>query len=313
MNTITVCRAGGEDESALVPLLLAAAQERAALEPDLWPLHREAEARVRARLERDLAQPERFAWFLAERGGEAVGVASAGLYPAPPVCQSLLAGLTGDDLFATNPDALLPLLEAAEIFLREGGAAVLVVACPARATERLAWLEAQGYLPLTLWMLRPLDPRATRPLAVRPAAEADLPGLVRLNAAAQESKRRASPRFWTPHPEAPARFEAWMRRSLSLPDRDVLVHQGPDGVDGFVIAQPSGLPPAHDGAGVGTLDDLAADDWASLGPLLQAADHAFAGRGYSAVQAICPADWPERRAVLEGTGFRTANLWLLKD
>lgn len=268
---------------------------------------------MRGRLERDLASPERFAWFLAERGGETVGVAATGLYPAPPVYRSLLAGLIGDDLFAGDLDSLFPLLEAAEAFLREGGAAVLVVACPARATERLARLEAQGYRPLTLWMLRPLDPWATRPPAVRPATEADLPTLVRLNAAAQEGKRRANPRFWTPHPEAPARFGAWMRRSLGLPDRDVLVHEGPGGVDGFAIPQPTGLPPAHDGAGIGTLDDLAADDWATFGPLLQAADHALAARGCATVQAICPADWPERRAVLEGMGFRTANLWLLKD
>lgn len=312
MNIITTRRVGPEDRHALIPLLLAAARERAALERDLWPLHPEAEARVRGRLEHDLTQPERFAWFVAEREGEAISVAPAGLFPAPPVCRDLLAGLSGDDLFATSPGALPLLLDAAETFL-QGGAAVLVAACPAGATERRAPLEARGYRPLTLWMTCPVDSQAPRPPAVRPATEADLPALVRLNAAAQEGKRRANPRFWTPHPEAPARFEAWMRRSMTLPDRDVLVHEGPGRVDGFVIPQPSGLPPAHDAAGVGTLDDLAADEWTTFDPLLRAAHHALAARGYRTVQAICPADWAERRAMLEGAGFHTANLWLLKD
>ncbi|WP_158679839.1 hypothetical protein [Deinococcus sp. NW-56] len=285
---------------------------REGLAPDLWPPHPEAEARVRARLERELAQPERFAWFLAERGGEAVGVVSAGLFPAPPVYQSLLAGLSGDELYAADSEVLAALLDEAETFLRERGAAVFVTTCPARASKRLAHLTARGYQPLTLWMTRPVDPQATRPPAVRPATEADLPALVRLNAAAQEGRRRANPRFWTPHPEAPARFEGWMRHSRTLPDRDVLVHEGPGGVNGFVVPQPTGLPPAHDAAQVGTLDDLAADDWATFGPLLEAAHHTLAARGVRTVQAICPADWPQRRTVLEAAGFRTANVWLIK-
>lgn len=268
---------------------------------------------MRARLERELAQPERFAWLLAERGGDAVGVVSAGLFPAPPVYQNLLAGLSGDELYAADPEVLAALLDGAETFLREGGATVLTGACPARAPERLAQLTARGYQPLTLWMTRPVNTEATCPLSVRPATEADLPALVRLNAAAQEGKRRANPRFWTPHPEAPARFEGWMRHSLTLPDRDVLVQEGPDGVDGFAIPQPTNLPPTHDAAQVGTLDDLAADEWATFGPLLEAGHHTLAARGVRTVQAICPADWPERRAVLAAAGFRTANLWLIKD
>lgn len=302
-----------EDVGQLVPLLLAAAQQRRELAPDLWAPHPDAEARVRARLERELAQPERFAWLLAERGGKAVGVVSAGLFPAPPVYQSLLAGLSGDELYAADPEVLAALLDGAETFVWEGGAAVLVTACPTRASERLAHLTARGYRPLTFWMTRSVDPQATRPPSVRPATEADLPALVRLNAAAQEGKRRANPRFWTPHPDAPARFESWMRHSLTRPDRDVLVHEGPNGVDGFVVPQPTGLSPAHDAAGVGTLDDLAAADWATFSPLLEGAHHALAVRGVRTVQAICPTGWPERRAALDAAGFRTANLWLLKD
>lgn len=211
------------------------------------------------------------------------------------------------------PEALAPLLDAAEAFLDVGQAAVLVAACPARDTHKLRLLQERGYSPLTLWMTRPVDASAHLPSTVRPATEADLPALVRLNRDAQESKRRANPRFWTPHPDAPARFGDWMRHSLTLPDREMLVNDTGEGVSGFVIAQPTGLPPAHDPAHVGTLDDLHVDDWATLSTLLSSADHAFAQRGKTTVQIICPATWEAKRGALEAAGFRTANLWLLKD
>lgn len=313
MNPITTRRVGAEDLPTLMPLLLAAAQARAELEPELWPLHPDAESRVRGALEREFRQPERFAWFLAEQAGEAVGVVKAGLYPAPPVYQSLVAGLTGDDFHATVPEALAPLLDAAEVFLAAGQAAVLAAACPARETDRLQLLQERGYAPLTLWMTRPVDAAAHPPPTVRPASEADLPALVRLNRDAQERKRLANPRFWTPHPDAPSRFEGWMRHSLTLPDRDLLVNDAGEGVNGFVIAQPTGLPPAHAAASVGTLDDLHSDDWATLPTLLEAAHQAFDRRGQQTIQAICPAAWTERVEALEASGFRTANLWLLRD
>lgn len=316
MNTITTRRAGAADIPILIPLVLAAAQARAELEPGLWPLHPQAQDRVRAALEREFTQPERFAWFLAERAGEAVGVIKAGLYPAPPVYQSLLAGLTGDNFSATVPEALAPLLSAAEAFLGAGQAAVLTATCPARETDKLQLLQERGYAPLTLWMTCPVDVAAHLPPTARPATGADLPALVRLNRDGQESKRQANPRFWTPHPDAPARFGGWMRHALTLPDRDLLVNDANDageGANGFVIAQPTGLPPAHDPAPVGTLDDLHADDWATFSTLLEAAHQAFDKRGQQTVQAICPAAWAERAAALRAAGFRTVNLWLLKD
>jgi hypothetical protein len=297
----------------LIPLVLAAAQARAELEPELWPLHPQAQDRVREALERDFTQPERFAWFLAEQAGEAVGVIKASLYPAPPVYQSLLAGLTGDDFSATVPEALPPLLSAAEAFLEAEQAAVFAAACPARETDKLQLLEERGYVPLTLWMIQSVDTSAHLPSTVRPATEADLPALVRLNRDAQEGKHQANSRFWTPHPDAPARFEGWMRHALTLPDRDLLVNDAGESISGFIIAQPTGLPPAHDPVHVGTLDDLHTDDWGTLPTLLQAAHQAFDRRGKQTIQAICPAAWTERADALQASGFRTANLWLLRD
>ncbi|GMA13742.1 hypothetical protein GCM10025871_00730 [Deinococcus metallilatus] len=313
VNTITTRRTGKEDIPALIPLILVAARTRAELEPALWPLHPEAENRVRSRLEGEFSSPERFAWFLAEQNGEAVGVISAGLYPAPPVYRSLLAGLIGEDFYADTPGALPLLLSAAESFLRAAEAALINAACPARDKERLRLLQAHGYAPLTLWMARPVDPSVPAPASIRPAREDDLPALVRLNRDAQEGKRRANPRFWTPHPEASARFEDWMRHSLTLPDRDLLVHEGPSGVDGFVVAQPAGSPPAHNAEGVGLIDDLYADAWNIFPALLNAAHHAFHKRGKHTVEVICPAAWTERAAALEDAGFRPANLWLIQD
>ncbi|CAM3748603.1 GNAT family N-acetyltransferase [Deinococcus frigens] len=278
-------------------------------------MHVEAEGRVQIALERDLATPERRAWFLAEAGGEAVGAVEVGLNPAPPVYElgGQPAGLVGETFYARVPDASPALLDAAEAFVREHGAAVTVATCPAQDTRRLALLQERGYCPLTLWMIKAVNTRADFSPAIRPAAETDLSSLVRLNRQAQEEKRRANARFWTPHPDAPARFEGWMRHSLTLADRELLVSPANGGARGFAVAQPAGLPPAHDAAGLGLLDDLAADDWATFADLLNAAQIAFARQGRTTVQAVCPADWPERREALEAAGFRTANLWLILE
>lgn len=278
-------------------------------------MHPGAAARVRAALERDLAAPERRAWFVAQAGEEAVGTVEVGLNPAPPVYDlgGQPAGLLGETCFARVPHALPALLDAAEAFVRGHGAAVTVATCPAGDPQRLTLLQERSYRPLTLWMVRPTASEAAPPPDIRPTTETDLPALVRLNAQAQEEKRRAHARFWMPHPDAPARFEGWMHHSLTLADRELLVNPASGEVRGFVVAQPAGLPPAHDAAGLGLLDDLAADDWATFATLLSAAQAALARMGKPTVQAICPADWPERHGALEAAGFRTANLWLIKD
>lgn len=123
---------------------------------------------------------------------------------------------------------------------------------------------------------------------------------------------RANARFWTPHPQAAERFAAWMRHSLTLMDRDLLVGERAGQVSGFLVAQPAPLPPAHDSASLSLIDDWAADDWETFLALLTGADHVLARRGKTVIQAICPANWLERRAVMEAAGFRTANLWLMK-
>ncbi|NNE87871.1 MAG: hypothetical protein HKN27_07320 [Silicimonas sp.] len=99
--------------------------------------------------------------------------------------------------------------------------------------------------------------------------------------------------FWKPHDEADARFENWMKRSLSLTDRDMFVSD--DTVDGYVISQPATplhIPPAHD--------------------LLSAADSALKVRWREACIVVCPAAWTSKIALLEGAGYATAIVWYIK-
>lgn len=314
MTNLTVRRLTERDIPAALPLRLSAAQHRARLEPLLWPLHPAATECLRAELERQLSLPERLAWFLTEQGGEVVGVAQSGRYPAPPVYAELLAGQTGGDLYATAPEALAPLLDASEEFQVRGNVALHTAVCPAQDGEKLAFLRGRGYRPLTNWMVQAVNPQAACPASVRPATEADIPALVELNAAAQQQKKQANPRFWTPHPEAPKRFAAWLHHSLTLTDRRLLVSQQGGQVRGFVIVQPTPhLSAAHDPSGTATVDDLAAADWDSFRDLLQAAQHRAAQRQFTTLQVISPVNWPERNEALQDAGFHTANLWLLRE
>lgn len=268
---------------------------------------------MQAGLERDLTVPERVAWFLAEQGGRCVGVVKSGRYPAPPVYAEMLAGLTGDDFHVTTAQTLSPLLNAAEAFQREGKVAVINASCSVQDTVKHDLLNTRGYRPLTNWMVRSVETQAQRPVSVRPANADDLPALMRLNAHAQEQKRQANPRFWTPHPQAAERFAGWMRHVLTLTDRDLLVCGQEGQVRGFVVVQPTGLPPAHDASRIATLDDLAADDWDTFRVLLDAAHHAATARGFMTLQVITPANWRERNTVLQDAGFRTANVWLMRE
>ncbi len=134
-----------------------------------------------------------------------------------------------------------------------------------------------------------------------------------------------NPRFWHIHPEADSRFDAWMRRSLALKDRDMLVVVESGEVHGYVIAQPISpllVPAAHEVAAIGVIDDFYDDDFASVSTvsnngsngekLLAAAESAFARRHVDSTLVVCPAAWPSKVSLLERTGYRTAKLWMLK-
>lgn len=162
----------------------------------------------------------------------------------------------------------------------------------------------------------------TAPSDTHSATEADLPGIALRSAESRATLQAIDP-FWEPHPEAAERFSAWMARSLTLPDRDMIVSRA-EGA-GYVIAQPATplhVPPAHATAHLGIIDDwhhaemadpahLAAEGTGARA-LLQAAESALAARGRSSALVVCPAGWLSKRAVLEAAGYRVALTWYRK-
>jgi hypothetical protein len=319
-----------DDLGAVADLLLHDAKQRNALNAAVWPLPDDARARIEAAVRASLAGASgREVWRLAEIAGRIVGVAHAMIVPVPPIYGGLAGppGLFLDDCFAA-PDAptdtAAALLVGAEAALREAGAASLIASCPAAGPWRPLY-QAHGYEPVTLYLAKHgFRDRSLAP-GLRPAGADDGAGIVELSAAHRRTLAELNPRFWSIHPDADARFDRWMRFSLTLADRDMVVAGAPSAVRGYVIAQPIApllIPAAHDIAAVGVIDDFYDADFAGVptlanggtgaGELLSAAESAFARRGVAAALAVCPAAWTSKVALLEAHGWRTAKLWMLK-
>ena len=315
----------------MVPLLLADARERHAEDAVLWAMADDAAAQIEKALLFALtaeAQPIRQIWQVAEDGGRIVGVIHSMLLPVPPIYAGTdgMPGLILPDSVAAAdaPEGTVAVLVgAAEAALREAGARILLSSF---VTGR-AWqeaFEAGGYAPLTLYLSRTGLGDAGMPSGVRPATEDDVPGIVARSAENRGVLYDIDP-FWAIHPEADARFDAWMRRSLTLPDRDMIVMGGPEALEGYVIAQPASrlhFPPAHDITGTGVIDDFYHPDLADSAALanegvgamtlLRAAEVAFAERGTGAAFVVCPAGWRSKARLLEAAGYETAMVWSTK-
>lgn len=159
---------------------------------------------------------------------------------------------------------------------------------------------------------------------VRRASEDDVEGIV-IRSAEHRAILSELDEFWTTHAEANARFGSWMRKSLTLQDRDMLVAGSAGTLDGYVIAQPASrlhFPPAHDISATGVIDDFFHREYANptqrqegaaaASALLQAAEASFAARGVTTAFVVCPAAWISKIAVLEEAGYRTAMVWMVK-
>ncbi len=328
---ITTRAADAADFEGLADLLAAEAQSRAARAPGLWPLAADPRDAVLAALHRAYsaagAQPRQF-WRAAEEDGQVLGASHALLLPVPPIYAGAFGppGLILQDC-ALHPDAPTDtgriLLEAAEAELVAAGARILLTASGAGE----AWQDlhaAQGYAPLTLYLAKPdLGAEAVRP-PVRSAAAGDIGAIVALSAEHRRILAQLHEPFWRPHPEADARFGAWMTRSLGLEDRDMFV-AGAAAVAGYAISQPITalhMPAGHSAAGVGIIDDFyhtALADPEALGPgreeairLLQTAEAARQARGDGAVFVVCPAAWHSKIDLLERAGYGTALIWSIK-
>jgi hypothetical protein len=259
-------------------------------------------------------------------GGSIVAVARVGIIPCPPIYH--LAGKLVSLLFEetcsspTAPgDAWPKLIAAAERESEAMGAVSYLAACaPAQRQKRNA-LEAAI---VTHYLVKHRLEVGSGSTSVRAAAQADVPGIVALNARSQHALSQANARMWEPHPEAPARFGGWMQHSLTLSDRRIFVTSGRE-LAGFIIAQrvsPFHLPLTVSSAHLGLVDDFWATDFESTGDavsstvakdLLAEAEAELARRGRTSAMVIVPAVRQAKSEFLEASGYRVANAWMLKS
>lgn len=329
--TQTIRPATPDDTPRLVELLMLDAQERHAEDAILWKMADDAPAQIEKALTVALTadqQPFHQIWQVAEDGGQITGVIHAMMLPVPPI----YAGSSGEPGLIlpdslTAPDApsgtVEGLLVAAEEALHKAGARIKLASYVAGEEWRTAF-EANGYEPLTLYLSRTDLGDHGMPANVRLATEDDVSGIVARSAENRQVLFDIDP-FWEIHPEADPRFSAWMTRSLTLRDRDMMVLGRSDDLEGYVIAQPASrlhFPSAHDITGTGVVDDYYHPDLAdpealdrgSTGAraLLQAAEAAFANRVFGAAFVVCPAGWISKIEMLEAAGYETAMVWSIK-
>ncbi|OWU85886.1 hypothetical protein ATO6_03075 [Oceanicola sp. 22II-s10i] len=320
-----------QDIPQLVTLLMDDATDRQTTDPVLWRLADDARDRIAQALSFALTaeqQPVRQFWLVCERAGGIVGVVHAIMLPVPPIYAGSFGepGLimadshTAPDAPAGTEDALVA---AAETVLREAGAKILLSTYVTGQVWDRTFAQ-RGYAPLTLYLSRTDMGDAGRPQGLRAATAEDVPGIVAHSAANRRTLWQIEP-FWEPHTDADARFGAWMTRSLTLRDRDMLVMGPPDDLAGYAIAQPASrthFPSAHDISGTGVIDDFYHLDFADQDALknggagavrlLNGAEAAFAARGMGAAFVVCPAGWTAKIEMLEDAGYSTAMVWSIK-
>ena len=320
------------DLPEMVDLLIRDGERRRSLDPKLWRLAADARTRIESACGAGFDSSNsssRELWFVAEVSGQIVGITHAMIVPVPPIYEIAGGppGLFLDDCFTTEdapPDTAEALLVATEAALRASGASGLIASCPASGAWRPLY-EHHGYEPVTLYMAKHgFSVHAVSP-GVRPARVEDVSGIVRLSADHRKTLAKLNARFWTIHTEADSRFEMWMRYSLTLTDRDMIVATAARGVRGYIIAQPVSallISAAHDIRGIGVIDDFYDQDFANssalssggatAGDLLSAAESAFARRAFKSALVVCPLAWTSKVSLLEREGYRTAKLWMLK-
>lgn len=317
------------DIGVMADLLVRDAQQRSAGNPALWrpapDAHDTAALAIRAAMT-DKSPPFRQQWLVADAGGEINGIAHTILLPVPPIYAGLSGapGLIMEDCYVAGgaPDGVArSLFRAAEADLVEAGARILLASSVAGGAWAAEYAAA-NYAPLTLYLAKTGLDASSPAAAVRKAQEDDVPAIVASSARNRNILFHLDA-FWRPHPDADARFGNWMKRSLTLQDRDMFVPE--DGVQGYAIAQPATalhVPAASRVAGIGFVDDFFHADFADPGALenagsgaralLGAAEAALAARGNGAALVVCPAAWASKIKALEKAGYATAITWHIK-
>lgn len=215
------------------------------------------------------------------------------------------------------------LIDAAEEALRDAGAEIILASFVAGEVWREAF-QRRNFVALTLYLSRSDLEDQGMPPNIRQATEDDLPGIVARSAENRQVLYNIDP-FWEIHPDADHRFSAWMARSLTLRDRDMLVTGTSESLDGYVIAQPASrlhFSPAHDITGTGVIDDYyhrelvdpatLANESEGAMALIRAAEVALTDRDMKAAFVVCPGGWPSKIGMLEAAGYETAMTWSIK-
>ena len=317
--------------------LLEDAEQRRALVPALWPVAQDADARLDTALRAALSpESARFGerWSVAASGDDLLGMVHTVLVPVPPIYAGEFGPpglLLPDCLVAPGapPGMAARLIEAAETQLREDGAQIILAASVPGARWQPAE-TATNYAPLTLYLakcgLAATTSRVAPPGGAAPAgaSDDDVPDIVAASARHRATLQHLNG-FWKTHPEADARFAGWMRRSLTLGDRDMLIARDGSGFRGYVIAQPATrmhFPPAHDIGRIGVIDDYhhadfddpdtLSDGGAGAAALLRAAEQAFDRREMRCAFVVCPAAWTSKIEVLKQAGYAPAQIWWIR-
>lgn len=330
--TLNIRTSDLSDLDVLSALLLSDAKERQVVDPILWKLGPAPLEKIITTLKVAMEAenpPFRQKWLLAEVDGKAVGVAHSILLPVPPIYAGEFGppGLIMEDCFVSAdapPQTKNALLHAAEIDLMESGAQILL----ASSIEGGTWeseYAVGGYEPLTMYFAKTGLSKASVATSVRKATEEDVPAIIASSARNRQILNDLPSVFWKPHEDADARFGAWMKRSLTLTDRDMFVSEVDGIIQGYAISHPATplhFPTPHDISGVGVIDDYYHEELKSptaLGSradqaaaLFRAAESAREKRGDHSVLVVCPATWKAKIDLLTGAGYNNAITWFFK-
>ncbi len=329
--SISIRPADLSDLDNMVQLLVSDGELRQAADPTLWKMEADADGKVRSTVKaalENVTPPFRQQWLLAEADGKPVGITHTILLPVPPIYagESGAPGLIMEDCHVTDDapaDTAQALLKAAEIDLVEAGAKILLGSCAVGGTWEAEY-SARNYEPLTLYLAKVglCEPMTLQ--GVRDASDEDVENIVMSGA---ENRRLLFDlnTFWKPHSDADARFDAWMRKSLALADRDMFVSETNGEFTGYAISHPATplhFPTPHDIAAIGVIDDFyhvdladpskLAGNGAGASELLYAAEAALEARGNDAALIVCPAAWASKIDVLEAAGYINAITWFIK-
>jgi hypothetical protein len=151
-------------------------------------------------------------------------------------------------------------------------------------------------------------------MGVRRAEDGDVETLLELAARKREQYRSYSPLFWRPAAAAVDAQRGYFKRLIGQPDWICLVHEGSDGIDGFIMAQLVDAPPVYDPGGKACIiDDFVVTDhavWPSIGiQLKREAERIAFDAGASISVTVCGRSDTEKREALLQSGTHIASEW----